>query len=140
MVPRSIVREGTCRLLRYFITKKLSGDITRLQVAYDYLVKGMSPSDISRRYGVSKCSVSATVRKVIDTVGKEWIARWVVKTFYKRIMGVDPIIMVINRGRSSTYYCILCSREVTDPLTHVRTRHTDIVDRMLRAVIRGVNL
>jgi len=140
IMSRDVVMERVQNLVRYFVCRRLSGDLIRLKAMYDYFVNNLSPSEIAGKYGIHKTVVSGMVRRVIELAGKEWIARWVLRILYRRLLGVDPIVVVVKSMRGSTYYCLICSKAVRDPFIHVRTKHKDIVGGVLRAVLDGVRV
>lgn len=97
-------------LARYLAVHWCSGDEAAVLAIRDYFVNGDRPSDIARRYGLSKNQVRGYVQRVLEKCGSFYVARALIRVLIPVITAVDKPFETINGGKMAR--CRLCGAEV----------------------------
>lgn len=118
-------------IVRYFVTKRLSGDVITLLSVKEYLVDQRSPSEIGHKYRISKYKVRGYVQRVVEKAGSQRLATAVVERTWRLIYQIQPI--VIRAG--GRWVCLLCNEEVARPEAHVRKQHKKEIEEAVNQVI-----
>jgi len=119
------VDPGLIRLCQHVVVRALANQY-RVLFALADVARGDSPSEVSRRYGVSKFRLRGWVQRVQEAAG---LFGWEVK--YLRVlrellvMRVEPVLLLTRDGMR----CAICGTSVTEgkAASHVAGRHKDVV-------------
>ncbi len=118
-------------IVRYFVIKRLSGDVITLLSVKEYLVDQRSPSEIGHKYRISKYKVRGYVQRVVEKAGSQRLATAIVERTWHLVYQVQPI--VIRAG--GRWVCLLCNEEVLKPEAHVRKHHKKEIEEAVNQVI-----
>jgi len=126
---------GLCEAAEYLVLKALSNGVA-VDALYDYFVNGVSPRDISIKYGITKLQLRGYVSRMLEKAHSSYRAALYMKVLYPVVKKIRPVVICGND------YCIcgLCSEKVSRERVerHIYNVHRDIVASYLEAVLEAV--
>lgn len=124
-------------LTRFLVVKRLAGNSSTLMAVKEYFVDGISPSSISYKYKVSKFRVRGYIQRVTEKTRNSYLASSVIKQVFPLILEIEPAVIKVNER----YVCLLCDQSFVSEVTvenHLRKRHGEYIDKVVREVLEGV--
>ncbi|RLG88880.1 MAG: hypothetical protein DRO18_00525 [Thermoprotei archaeon] len=124
-------------VIEYLVLRRLISDVTTILILKEYFVDGESPSDISRKYGISAHTVRGYVERLIEKAGSHHIIPTLIKISLPYIMNLDPMVIVV----SGKYYCLECDltlKSKQSAINHVRRHHKERLERLVNDMLSKV--
>lgn len=112
------------------VLRRLAADGTFIAVMYGYFVEGKSPSELADIAGMSRTAVRAKIQRFRGSLHDVQVKHLLTKVL-PHVNGISPIILKLN----GKHYCLLCERVVPNPITHIRSKHRDILQKLTQHVI-----
>jgi hypothetical protein len=132
-LPRSPI----ARAVKYLVLLRIARCDNSINALADY-INGMSPSEISKKYGISKDAVRGVWSRVLTKCGSAQKAKALVRCATPVILSLKPVV----EKNDNTYRCLLCGETFanggdaqTAISVHVNTRHPDHLERATVQVI-----
>ncbi len=113
---------GAARVIELLVLKAMSGKHTHLDALKSYL-DGGRPTDLSRRYGVSKHQIRGLAQRIRDAAGSPVHGETVARMFIEHVLSIPCYIDIEIPA------CRICRTLLIDiyPEDHLLKKHRDIV-------------
>jgi hypothetical protein len=132
-LPRSPIAMA----VKYLVLLRIARCDKAIDALADY-INGMSPSEISAKYGISKDGVRGFWSRVLTKCGSAQKAKALIRCATPIILSLKPVV----EKNGNTYRCLLCGETFvnggdaqTAISVHVNTYHSDYIERATVHVI-----
>jgi len=118
-------------IVRYLVIKALSNKFNDIRLLKEYFVDGLSPSDLSARYCISKDSVRGFILRMYEYAGDKRYLPKLFEIIYPYLEKIKPVVHVVCM-------CKLCG-EIMDCNVighHIRHYHRDVVEEYVDSILK----
>ena len=119
-------------VVRYLVTKRLAGDVRVLLAVKEAVVDWRSPSEVGRKFGMSKYMVRGYVQRVEEKAGGHRLATLIVERAWREIYRLEPVVVRVG----CCWVCLICNEVIAEsPLVHIRRYHSELVEQAVDTVL-----
>ena len=125
------------RAVKYLVLLRIARCDNSINALADY-INGMSPSEISARYGISKDAVRCMWTRVLAKCGSAQKAKALIRCATPIILSLKPVV----EKNDNVYRCLLCGETFanggdaqTAISVHINTYHSDYLDKATVQVV-----
>ena len=125
-----LLRSPIAKAVKYLVLLRVARCDGALNALADY-INGMSPSEISSKYGISKDGVRGFWSRVLAKCGSAQKAKALIRCATPIILSLKPVV----EKNDNTYRCLLCGETFanggdaqTAISVHVSTYHSDYLE------------
>jgi hypothetical protein len=123
--------------VKYLVLLRIARCDNSINALADY-INGMSPSEISTKYGISKDGVRGMWSRVLTKCGSAQKAKALIRCATPIILSLKPVV----EKNDNTYICLLCGETFancgdaqTAISVHVNTYHSDYIEKVTVQVV-----
>jgi hypothetical protein len=131
---------GIKEAVRFLVKRRLAGDERTIKAIEMVFISSMSPSDVEKATGVSRTNIKSKILQFTQYLGNSTKAAIVVKHVLPVVMGIEPIIVDVDRF---SFKCKLCNnvstigvRTVQPKLNHIEIYHKGLVNDYTEMVLK----
>lgn len=130
-------RSPIARAAKYLVLLRIARCDNAINALAGY-INGMSPSEISEKYGISKDCVRGFWSRFLTKCGSAQKAKALVRCATPIVLGLKPVV----EKNGNTYRCLICGETFvnggdaqTAISVHVSTSHSDYLEKVTVQVI-----
>jgi hypothetical protein len=123
--------------IRYLVLERISRSDNTLDALLDY-VNGLSPVEVSKKYGISKDVVRGVWTRILEKCGSPQKAVALIRYTMPLLFSVDPVVKQIGNAIE----CTLCGKTFVihkhvnmAVANHVRADHWDYVEKTSEKIV-----
>jgi hypothetical protein len=131
---------GVKEAVRFLVKRRLAGDERTIKAIEMMFIGGMSPSEVEKALGVSRTNIKSKILQFAQHLGNSTKAAIVVKHALPIVMGIEPIIVDVDK---LSFKCKLCNkvsvigvRNVQPKLNHIEIYHKGLVNDYTEIVLK----
>jgi len=133
---------GIKEAVRFLVKRRLAGDEKTMKTIEMVYLRNASPSEVESVLGVRKTNIKSKILQFAQCLGNSTKAAIVVKHTLPVVMGIEPIIVDVDRF---TFRCKLCNkvstigvRNVQPKLNHIEIYHKGLVNDYTEMVLKKI--
>lgn len=133
---------GIKEAVRFLVKRRLAGDEKTMKAIEMVFLRNASPSEVESVLGVRKTNIKSKILQFAQYLGNSTKAAIVVKHTLPVVMGIEPIIVDVDRF---TFRCKLCNkvstigvRNVQPKLNHIEIYHKGLVNDYTEMVLKKI--
>jgi hypothetical protein len=131
---------GIKEAIMFLVKRRLAGDERTIKAIEMILLMGMSPSEVEKALGVPRTNIKNKILQFTHNLGNSTKATIVVKHALPIVMGIEPIIVDVDK---LSFKCRLCNkvsvigvRHVQPKLNHIDIYHKGLVNDYTEIVLK----